>query len=124
MLDGRPDSGCTTPCALQALPGRHSLAVSMPGYQVEHREVDVGAAPLELPAVMLRAISGTLMLTTVPSGASVSLDGKRTSQNTPAQLHLAPGTYHITVEKDGVQGTSTVEIHNGEIKLLKITLGQ
>jgi serine/threonine-protein kinase len=123
-LDGRPDSACTTPCALEALPGRHSIAITMPGYEVEHREVDVGTGPSELPAVLLRTISGTLMLTSVPSGASVSVNGKKTPQTTPAQLRLAPGTYRITVEKDGTQATSTVEIRNGEIKLLKVTLGQ
>jgi len=123
-LDGRPDSACTTPCALEALPGRHSIAITMPGYQVEHRDVDVGMGPLELPAVVLRGLSGTLMLTSVPSGASIQVNGKATSETTPAQLRLAPGTYRITVEKDGMQSTSLVEIRNGEIRLLKVSLQQ
>jgi hypothetical protein len=122
MLDGRSDTACTTPCALEAPPGRHSIAIAMPGYQVEHRDVDVGTGPLELPAVMLRAISGTLMLTSDPSGASISVNGRKTPQTTPAQLHLAPGTYRITVEKNGIQATSMVDIGNGETKLLRVSL--
>ena len=123
-LDGRPDTACTTPCALEAMPGHHSIAITLPGYQVEHRDVEVGTGPLELPAVLLRGLSGTLMLTSVPSGAAILVNGKRVAQTTPAQLHLSPGTYRIGVEKDGVESTSQVEIRNGEIKLLKVPLGQ
>jgi serine/threonine protein kinase len=123
-LDGRPDQACTTPCALDAAPGRHTIAITMPGYQIEHREVFVGTGPQELPAVLLRAPSGTLMLTTVPPGAAISVNGKRQPQTTPAQLRLPPGSYRITVEKDGIQNTSPVDIRNGETKLLKVTLEQ
>ena len=121
-LDGRPDNACKTPCALQALPGRHEIAITMPGYQIEHREVDVGTGPLELPAVVLRQPSGTLMLTSIPSGASILVNGKRAPETTPAQLRLAPGSYRITVEKDGIQTTSPINIHNGDTLLLTLTL--
>jgi serine/threonine protein kinase len=121
-LDGRPDSACKTPCALQAVPGRHEIAITMPGYQIEHREVDVGTGPVELPAVLLRQPSGTLMLTSIPSGASILVNGKRAAETTPAQLRLAPGSYRITVEKDGIQATSPINIHNGDTLLLTLTL--
>ena len=123
-LDGRPDMACTTPCSLDAAPGRHTIAITMPGYQIEHREVAVGTGPMELPAVLLRASSGTLLLTSVPSGATISVNGKRQTETTPAQLRLAPGSYRITVEKDGLQNTSPVDIRNGETKIMKVTLGQ
>ena len=123
-LDGRPDAACTTPCSLSAMPGRHTVALTLPGYQIEHREVDVGSGPVELPAVILRAPSGTLMLSSAPAGAAILVNGRKIPQTTPWQLSLPPGTYKITVEKDGLQNTSTVDIRNGETKLLKITLGQ
>ena len=123
-LDGRSDMACTTPCSLDATPGRHTIAITMPGYQIEHREVDVGTGPMELPAVLLRAPSGTLLLTSVPSGASISVNGKKQTETTPAQLHLPPGSYRITVEKDGLQNTSPVDIRNGETKIMKVTLAQ
>ena len=55
VLDGRADTACTTPCSLEAMPGRHTIALTLQGYQVEHREVQVGSGPLEIPAVVMRA---------------------------------------------------------------------
>jgi serine/threonine-protein kinase len=121
-LDGRPDAACSTPCALDAAPGRHTIAITRPGYQIEHRDVTVGSSEVDLPLVELRAPSGTLMLTTVPDGATVSVNGRRLPQTTPAQIPLEPGNYKITVEKNGKTATSQVEIRNGAISYLRITL--
>jgi serine/threonine-protein kinase len=121
-LDGRPDAACSTPCALDSAPGRHTIAITLPGYQVEHRDVMVGSSAVDLPLVTLRAPSGTLMLTTVPDGATVSVNGRRLPQATPAQIPLEPGDYKITVEKNGKSATSQVEIRNGAISYLRITL--
>jgi hypothetical protein len=96
----------------------------MPGYLVEHRDVEVGTGPLELAPMILRAPYGTLMLSSVPEGAAVTVNGKRISQVTNTQLQLAPGSYRITVEKDGRQGTGTVDIGNDEIRTLRLILGQ
>ncbi len=122
-LDGRADTACTTPCSLDAEPGRHTIAVTLPGYQIEHREVDVGTVPPAMPAIVLHALGGTLMLTSVPSGAAVLVDGRRVSQTTPMQLQLPPGSYRITVEKNGQQRSQEVVIRGG-ITYLKIPLGQ
>jgi len=122
-LDGRSDTACTTPCSINAPPGRHTLALILPGYQVERRDIDVGPNPMELPAIVLRAPGGTLMLTTVPPGAAVLVDGKRLSQTTPAQIPLPLGTHKVTVEKDGRESTQTVDIHAG-ISTLRIALAQ
>jgi hypothetical protein len=122
-LDGSPDLTCITPCSLDALPGRHNIAFTLPGYQIEHREVEIGSGPIELAPVILRAPGGTLMLTSIPLGASISINGKKLSQVTPAQIALAPGSYRITVEKDGKQTTEPVEIQNGKFNYLKIPLG-
>jgi len=119
-LDGRPDATCTTPCSLSASPGRHAISFALQGYNLERREVEVGTGPQELPAVILRSPGGTLMLTTTPGGATISVNGKRLAQTTPAQLALAPGNYTITVEKDGRQVTRTVDVHDG-ISYLKLS---
>ena len=97
------------------------IAVSLDGYQAERREIDVGRSPLELPAIILHAHGGTLMLTSVPNGASVLVDGKPTGKTTPAQLTLPPGSYKITLEHEGRQVTQTVQLGTG-ISYLKITL--
>jgi serine/threonine protein kinase len=121
-LDGN-GTACTTPCSLNAAPGSHTIAITMPGYQVEHRYIDVGSSPLELPPVVLRASGGTLMLTSVPPGASVLVNGRRIEQLTPVQIPLAAGSYTITLDKDGQQASEKVEIRNG-INYRKILLGQ
>jgi hypothetical protein len=63
------------------------------------------------------------MLSSVPSGASVSVDGKKIDMVTPAQIPLTAGTYSVTVEKDGKRSTEKVEITNG-INFRRINVGQ
>jgi hypothetical protein len=84
----------------------------------------VANAPLELAAVVLHANTGTLMLSSAPPGAAIRIDGKTIAQVTPAQLSLAPGTYRVTVEKNGASKTTDVDIRNDETKLLRVLLGQ
>ena len=121
MLDGRSDAVCTTPCNVDALPGRHSIAVSLDGYQTEVREVYVGNGPFEMNAVVLRARSGSLMIASDPPGANVLVNGKPIGRRTPTSIDLAPGTYRITVERDGRQHSEDVQV-GSEMKVLKITL--
>lgn len=123
-LDGRADATCSTPCSMNAAPGRHTIAITMPGYQVEHREITVGSSPMELDPVTLRVLGGTLMLSSVPVGAAITVDGKRIPELTPQVLSLRTGPHRITVEKNGLQGTEMVEIKNGQMATLKILLGQ
>ena len=122
-LDGNPAAACRTPCTLSVPPGRHRIAVTIPGYEIEHREIVVGSGPVELVPVLLRAVGGTLMLSSAPAGASVTVDGKRIEAVTPAQIQLALGTYTVLVEKDGLHATERIEIKSG-INYHKLTLGQ
>jgi serine/threonine-protein kinase len=123
-LDGDPQKACHAPCSLDATPGRHTISITMPGYQIEHREVDVESSPVETLPVILRPLGGTLLLASVPEGAAISVNGRRLTQVTPAQIPLSPGTYTITVEKDGKQASATVEIRNGMISHQRIVLEQ
>ena len=121
-LDGRPETTCKSPCSVQAALGRHRIAITMPGYQAESREVDVTGTPLEVPLVSLRQAGGTLMLTSVPPGAAVYINGRAWNQSTPAQISLAPGTYNVTVEKNGKRASDRVEVRNGSTTYRKIPL--
>jgi serine/threonine-protein kinase len=123
-LDGQTDTACATPCTLEAAPGRHSLELVKSGYGVERRDVDVGSSAVELPAVVMRAVQGTLMLSSDPAGAAVLVNGKRQPEATPTQIQLAPGSYSVTVEwKDGKQATRSVQIKEG-INFEKFMLGK
>ena len=121
-LDGDPEKACKAPCSLDATPGRHTISVTMPGYQIEHREVEVLSSPVEMLPVVLRSLGGTLLLASKPDGAAISVNGHRVQQVTPAQIPLAPGTYTIAVEKDGKQASATVEIRKGVISHQRIVL--
>jgi hypothetical protein len=58
----------------------------------------------------------------VPDGATVSVNGRRMPQVTPAQIPLDAGEYKVTVEKGGKSSTNQVEIRDGAISYLRITL--
>jgi hypothetical protein len=94
----------------------------MAGYQPEHRDIAIGASHVEIPPVVLRAPSGTLMITSVPDGAVITLNGRKLPEATPAQISLAPGTYKVTVGKDGQEASSSVEIRDNITSYLRITL--
>jgi serine/threonine-protein kinase len=121
-LDGNPEKDCKAPCSLDATRGRHTISITMPGYQIEHRDVDVESSPVETLPVILRPLGGTLLLASVPAGAAISVNGRRIPQVTPAELALSPGTYTIAIEKDGKQASATVEIRNGAITHQRIVL--
>jgi hypothetical protein len=121
VLDGNTVTSCITPCSLEAVPGTHTVAVSLAGHQTLRRTVEVAGSPITLEPVEFPAQGGTLMLTSVPSGAAVLVDGKRTSYTTPAQLSLPPGTYRIGIEYDGRIATQAFEVPAG-ISTLKIVM--
>jgi serine/threonine-protein kinase len=122
MLDNRPDSACTTPCALDATPGEHIVSISRQGYQTEHRPVTVANTAVELPTVALRVPGGVLMLASTPVGARIFVNGTPSDQVTPARLVLRPGKYDIAVEKDGKRSSKEVEIQNGATHYEKFLL--
>ncbi len=120
-LDGRTE--CRTPCTLMAMPGRHTVSITLPGHLTEHREIEVTGNPQDLPLISLRGASGTLMLNTVPPGATILIDGRAWPQGTPAQINLMPGTYNVTVEKNGRSASERIEIRTGTTIYRKIPLG-
>ncbi len=122
VLDGDPSSSCKTPCILHVMPGRHSVTISLPGYQQERREIQIIDSPVDVPLVTLRAQMGTLMVTSDPTGATISLNGQPTSKITPARFNLKPGTYTVLLEKNGVQKSKTIEIHDGVTEFQRIPL--
>jgi serine/threonine-protein kinase len=122
MLDNRPDSACTTPCALDATPGQHIVSISRQGYQTEHRPVTVANTAVELPTVALRVPGGVLMLASTPAGARIFVNGAPSDQVTPAKLVLRPGKYDIAIEKDGKRSSKEVEIQNGTTHYEKIIM--
>ena len=70
-MDGRADASCKTPCTLDATPGRHTLFVAMPGTRWNTAKWRWDTSPLEASGgLRCTLITGTLMLTSVPTGAA------------------------------------------------------
>ena len=122
ILDGNRDTACQTPCSLLGSPGNHTLSFTLDNYQPERRQVSVGSTREDVPMITMRANGGTLMLSTIPSGANIFVNDKMLAQMTPAQLSLTPGSYKITVERDGARQTRQVEIRNGATSYERIPL--
>ena len=123
VVDANSALSCATPCSLHLPQGRHWVAVALAGYQVDRRDFTVGTRPLEVAPFALRAIGGTLLLTSVPEGAAIFVNGKRIDQVTPAQIPLPMGAYSILIEKGGLQSTEKVEITSGIVRR-RFILGQ
>ena len=121
-LFGGFSTSCKTPCILKVMPGRHSVSINQPGYQQERHEIQIIDSPVDVPRFTLRPLAGTLMLSSDPPGAAITLNGQSTSRTTPAQFNLPPGTYNVRLEKDGVQKSKSIEIKNGETTYQKIPL--
>jgi len=110
VLDENAGLSCLTPCQLHGAPGKHRISVSEPGYLNEFREVIIDDSSVEVPTITLRQPTGTLMLASSPPGASIRINGELIQRVTPAELALKPGSYSVTVEKDGATRTEQIQL--------------
>jgi serine/threonine-protein kinase len=123
VLDDNFSQSCQTPCMLHGAGGIHRLSISQAGFESESREIHIGDSAIDVPPISLRRPSGTLMVTTSPTGASVRINGKLVPQTTPAQITLPPGTYSVTVEKGGRSQTQRIDLPEDTI-YIRIPLEQ
>jgi serine/threonine-protein kinase len=122
VLDDRLDQYCQTPCMLHSRSGVHHLTVSQAGYLLEYREVHVGSSALDVPVIALRQPGAALMVSSQPAGADIRIDGQLQAQQTPASIILKPGTYMVTVEKDGRSEVQRIDMLDSPV-FLRIPLG-
>ena len=121
-LDGHSAVSCRTPCTMTVPPGRHFLEITLVNYQTEHREINVSNGPQDLAPVVLHREGGTVMLSSNPPGASITVNGRAQDKTTPLQLNLPPGSYTIAVSKDGKSDSRTVQVRNGSMQILRMNL--
>jgi predicted Ser/Thr protein kinase len=122
MLDGLPGTSCVTPCVLKASSGEHTISLSRTGYKLLTRPVTVRDTTVELPVLNLAAAAGTLMVQSQPDGATIMIDDRRWPTPTPAQVTLAPGRYHLTLEKGNLKAAQTIEVRDGDLRHLILQL--
>jgi serine/threonine protein kinase len=104
-VDGRPSSGRSSPFLLdELLPNvTHDVEVSSPGYKSWSSRVELSPGQImELPTVALERIESGFALDSVPTAATVFVDGRRHSARTPVRVtDMEPGDHQIRLEHDG-----------------------
>ena len=121
VIDGKIQWSCVTPCTLEIPPGDHQATAVLAGFEPHRRSFKVTSEPMDLE-FELRPITGTLMVSSNPSGADVYVNGKKTASKTNSMLKLPPGYHLIRVEKDGVVAEQSVEIGQNELTTRQFVL--
>lgn len=95
--------------------GAHKIRVAKTGYQTYEVEMTVESGEGNMLHAVLEPKPGSIVITSTPSGASVSVDG-RPQGNTPCSVtSLTPRTYNIRVEKAGYEdGEISVSVGPGQ----------
>lgn len=122
LVDGEPRG--TTPALVDLLQGERQLALQLPGYAPEEQALTIVAGEAQdLGTITLVPATGILSLSSVPSGANVSVNGEFAGQ-TPLDLELAPAQDHrISVSRAGYQRRSaSMRMAAGETRSETITL--
>lgn len=97
------------------LEGRYSLKVLAAGYSTVSDTVSVVPRGLREVQVALKALPGSLRLSSDPAGAGVSVNGKRVGL-APAKLDTLPeGRYHVEFSLPGFKSLARdVEVKSGQ----------
>lgn len=127
FLDGQ-NTFKVTPDTLNGISlGRHIVRVQREGFKplqdsiiVQVEENTIARAVFTLEELVYL---GTLVVNSEPSGAEIYVDGQNTGRYAPDTLQLEPGTYQISLVKNGfVQVDSTITIENEKTTTVSRTL--
>ena len=122
ILDGDSSAACVTPCSMRMVPGPHRLSFTRAGFRDTMREITVKAETTHLPAYTLAPAVGVLLIQSQPDGASIFINSRLQSQKTPAQINLPPGRYQISIEKGALRAAQTVELKDGALHHISVSL--
>ena len=101
----------------ELLPGEYRLGVNHPYYQTVEQQVTIGRGErLELD-IPLQQVEGEIVIQSLPTGASVSLDGV-VAGTTPLRTRLAGGAHQLDVALDGYARVSeSLELTNDALSV-------
>lgn len=89
-----------TPLVLTAAPGERLVMVKAEGYVEKSFPVQVSSQEETKVEAELSEVTGTISVSTIPSGATVYVSGEPVGV-TPATVPLRPGTYELQVALEG-----------------------
>jgi hypothetical protein len=103
--------------------GKHTVAVTKPGFETMERVVDVvGGSRVALSLALLPQVHEAHLLVTSDSDATVSIDG-RVEGKARFEGALAPGVHEVRVSEAGwLPYTAQVELRDGETRTMQVTL--
>jgi hypothetical protein len=113
-------------------PGTHTIALSLDGYPDWSTSVDVNAGetahvhhdfPAPTPTPTAKPTTGSIKVTSSPSGASISLDGVYKGTTTLTITDVSPGKHTIKLSYEGCEDRSTsVQVTAGDTSYVSMTL--
>ena len=132
MLITKPEGGMifidgekagAAPLELTLPAGERQLKVEMDGYvTVEKQQMLEAGGKLALDFELVKAVPGTLLITSIPDGAGLLLDGKEIGA-TPMEAELPEGEYTVEATMEGYKkAESRASIISGETFDLELKL--
>jgi len=92
--------GTTPPARMKIAPGHHRLRITRERYQAVSTEIDIaGEGKIQQIDVSLQPDWAVISFISVPSGATVFIDGKKQGQ-TPFSLELSSGDHQVAMTKE------------------------
>ena len=124
VVNNRADLRCNTPCGpLDLVPGEHTLLASREGSSSQRRTFTVAGKSATIN-IQLREQSSTLVITSVPKGGRIFLNGLDTGRFTNTDLSIPSGTHVIRIEKGDLRAEQTIEVETGMLQHLDVLLGR
>ncbi|GMV99096.1 MAG: hypothetical protein AMXMBFR84_02350 [Candidatus Hydrogenedentota bacterium] len=116
----------TTPILRAGLPlGEYTYEIRLENHETLTHTVMVDRESLFKLAHNLKPRSATLVVFSVPTGASLWLNNQLQEERTPARLSVAPGTYTVTVHSKGyVMSEEVVSVNPNTEKRLELRMNE
>jgi PEGA domain len=116
QFDGQGTSSLRTPYTASELSvGRHTVALSKPGYATESRTIEIAAGQKSRLMVALSELGVTVSITSDPPGATVFIDGQNSGRTTPVAVVLKKGSHTLDLRKTGyLQAATKLELTAGQ----------
>jgi len=121
-VDG--ESKGTTPVVITLPPGSYEVVVELDGYRTETRTVPLTAGTQKTENFALTEVpSGTLNITSNPSGATILIDGNDRGRTPQSSLRVSTGQHRVEIRQNGYESyTQNVNVMRGRRTEISATL--
>ena len=121
FLDGRATDKLT-PCVLDVPAGNHRVevrvALGIAGQELSVAALEARRVLLDLPGAAL----ARLVVTSLPPGATITLDGKEVGTAPVTLESIAPGPHHVFAHGESGQAEEHVELGRGAVQRVDLEL--